>query len=99
MSTMQQSRVIQRSKSATVKGLIVLVATLLIAFALLWKPINGYLAERALVNSTKAQLASLQYQNRQLSSEINRLNNPNEIAYLAKTKLDMVPIGAKSVNP
>ena len=99
LTKMQHSTVNQKSKSAAIKGLAVLVATLVVAALLLWKPINGYFAERAVLNSTKAQLVALQTQNRQLSSEIGRLNNPNEIAYLAKTKLDMVPIGAKSVNP
>ncbi len=99
LKKMQHSKANHKAKSATVKGLLVLIATTAVAASLLWKPINGYLSERALLNSTRAQVSALQGQNRQISNEIGRLSNPNEIAYLAKTKLDMVPIGAKSVTP
>ena len=99
LSKMQHSKVNQKVKSATLKGLAVLVATTAIAASLLWKPITGYMNERALLNATRAQAQALQLQNRQITNQIGQLSNPNEIAYLAKTKLDMVPIGAKSAAP
>ena len=72
------------------------LAALVIAAALVWSPISAYFSERATLATTEAQFKSATALHSTLVAEIKSLNDLREVAYLAKTELNMVYPGQKS---
>ncbi len=72
------------------------IAAVVIAAALVWSPISAYFAERASVAATQAQFKSATKLHATLLAEIKSLNDLREVAYLAKTELNMVYPGQRS---
>ncbi len=76
------------------------IATLLLAMLLLVSPVQAYIAQRSQLAKTNSEISALKQQQVTLQSQISQLHNPNELAYLAKTELNMVYPGEKSyLNP
>ena len=86
---------VSRDRTSRTHLLVGLVAALM-ALGLLWSPLSAYFSERSALLLTQAQLHSAKTLNSTLSAEIKSLNDLREVAYLAKTELNMVYPGQKS---
>lgn len=76
--------------------LLLSLSAVALATVLLVSPLTAYLSEKSALTKTKAEIVSLQSQQSQLERSLARLNDPNELAYMAKTQLNMVYAGQKS---
>lgn len=72
------------------------ISVIVLSFLLMYSPIKAYFAQRADLARTSAEIAALRAQQSQLNGKIAQLNNPGELAYLAKVELNMVYPGQRS---
>lgn len=80
------------------RRLVAVLGLLLVAAAVLAVPAQSYWAQRVVVSDRQAQLAELERQNDELSAELERLADPDEVRRIARRDYGLVEPGEESYS-
>jgi cell division protein FtsB len=75
---------------------LVIAAALAVAAAILFVPVEQFIQQRHQIATVETSLAKLKTQDQQLAAESKRLQDPNELALLARERLGLVRPGERA---